>query len=189
MSFCKLNEDTLTTIIIFLGAKSSVIFWISLPCVNRLICKYHPIWMKLLESYIFSYDILLEDALYRVGHMKEQSGIVILQMLHNYKKCFRNGCLKVFKEIHNQNSSCKYHNGKKNLITKQLTCCRALSFDSEGCCTSFHCGRTFDAIKFNNVKEEKLPAIIPAINNIRLSTDSPKLSYNNKSLSLPQIIT
>ena len=101
-------------------------------------------WMKLLKEFLRYHGKDLEEVLfnYRNLHTSAQDsnkrGYTLCKDLFIDRRCSRSGCFKHYEEWNNHNTACLYHPGR--MKNSYLTCCRARSFQSEGCKKSHHSG-------------------------------------------------
>ena len=175
-------DDLLMKILLFLPANEAVKCYTSIPAFVRNLGQAFSFWKFLAkrEIELIHRNQYFESVCSRMGCITEKCGLVILRKFHMHKKCFRLGCMKLFSEAQNKETSCFYHTGKMNSATKLLSCCRGAGFDSIGCKQGCHDGKVFEAI----VLREGRP---------RISCTSKKEYINSKEevestiLRLPKI--
>ncbi|RYH05133.1 hypothetical protein EON65_45580 [archaeon] len=122
--------------------------FIKLLEATKLIIELNPdnnvFYMKLAREYLRYHGQDLDAVLasYRNLHStvleEGRRGYCLCQDLFIARRCTRSGCLRSFEEWQNHNHACCFHPGR--LKANFLTCCRARSFQTEGCKRSFHCG-------------------------------------------------
>lgn len=180
-----LFEDAAKGILTYLEPRECVRAWIAIPTIRCILCPTNDFWFEVAlrcqivhnRAYSHSHDSDFQALLVRVGCATERSGLILLKLMHDFRKCFRSGCLRVFRECDNTRSSCRFHPGKRNPRTGRLSCCRAASFSEAGCASDFHCGRVFDAIKLGEVAGTDG------------GIDTSDQSMHKKALSFPKITT
>lgn len=126
--------------------------WVASQKLQSLLPKSDSMfWRALLECFLQSRSIALDSISLSItgsskflskSRKKEKSSLEEFQAIENLftrRKCSRSGCLKHYEEWMNTATACWYHPGqlKSGMF---LSCCRADSFQTPGCKSSFHSG-------------------------------------------------
>lgn len=151
-----LSEDVWLLIFSFCpDLRDCVRAWIGFGLRQNIDTK-NSLWLKNLQLYYRDRENDFESTMLRImSPLSTYVGLDLYKQLHLTKKCTRSGCLKHFREINNHGYACQYHSGHMK-PSRTLSCCRASSFKSPGCKSTWHDGFFFEMVysKRQSVAEE-----------------------------------
>lgn len=204
------NELWQSIIVYFPTLRDFMRLW---SCSQLLQTRYPKLdasfWDAILQAFIStsslaSKTLALQMKVYASHIMKSSScqSFRSIQHLFTRRLCTASGCLKPYEDWCNHAHACTFHPGSLG-STSMLTCCRALSFQSPGCCSAFHRGDCHRMIFSNRSPEElrnaKKPqqgspvnrltaSTLPAITTAANATSSTKVAASTKNITrLPSI--
>jgi hypothetical protein len=195
----KFVDDIWIEIFNYLDPQCFIYTWIGFG-LRKVIPNNHPtIWRTVFNNLIkrdhpykhhntaTSILLRLNYKISEIKNSKHSIGMNVFGKLYKKRKCTNSGCLKYFMEINNYSNVCLYHNGR--MKTAGLSCCKAKSFKSIGCKSTYHNGTFFDMVNSTRGNEEnnedilKLPTCT-LISNSKIQTKNEKLSSKLPNINI-----